>query len=105
MTPGTTSRVVNAYGATFDFAFVSLLSRVDLPTLGSPMSTTVASPDFFTSKPMALPGTPGLLLLLFLPQLCEFASEQAYVVLGLLVDLRPVDVVLYLLDLLRYAQT
>ena len=49
MSPGTTSRVVKWYAATFDFALVSLLSRVDLPTLGRPISTTVPSPDFLTS--------------------------------------------------------
>src|SRR5216684_9072315 len=48
--PGTTVSVVNAYDATFDFAFVNLFRIVDLPTLGRPMRTTVASPPFLISK-------------------------------------------------------
>src|SRR5947199_10247122 len=48
--PGTTVKVVNAYEATLDFAFVSLFRIVDLPTLGRPIRTTVASPPFRTSK-------------------------------------------------------
>src|SRR6266581_7948409 len=50
MIPGTTVSVVNAYEATFDLALVNLLRMVDLPTLGSPMRTIVASPPFLTSK-------------------------------------------------------
>src|SRR5438093_9734021 len=48
--PGTTVSVVKAYAATFDFAFVNLFRIVDLPTLGRPMRTTVASPPFLISK-------------------------------------------------------
>ena len=44
----------------------------------------------------------GVLLFLLVPQFCKLTSEQAYVVLRLLVDLRLVYVVFYLLDLLRY---
>ncbi len=49
--PGTTVRVVNWYDPTLDFAFVSLFSRVDFPTLGSPIRTTVPFPVLLTSKP------------------------------------------------------
>src|SRR5437879_13193306 len=43
--PGTTVRVVKAYAATFDLAFVNRFRIVDLPTLGRPMRTTVRSEE------------------------------------------------------------
>src|SRR5436309_11197997 len=42
--PGTGSRVVNGYGATAGVAFVSLVSRSDLPELGGPRNTTCPAP-------------------------------------------------------------
>src|SRR5581483_3660564 len=53
--PGIAVSVVNWYEATRDLAFVSLFRRVDLPTLGRPIRTTVASPAFRTSKPAFSP--------------------------------------------------
>ena len=50
-TPGTTVNVVNWNAPIADFEPVNLLSKVDFPTLGKPMNTTVASPVRFTSNP------------------------------------------------------
>jgi len=44
-------KVVNSYDATADSIGVSFVSRVDFPTDGKPIMTTVASPLFLTSKP------------------------------------------------------
>ncbi len=52
--PGTAVRVVKEYAPVLDFALVNEFNNVDLPTLGNPIRTTVASPAFLTSKP-ALP--------------------------------------------------
>ncbi len=47
--------VVKAYAPTGEFAFVSALSRVDLPTEGNPTMMTVASPLLFTENPSPFP--------------------------------------------------
>ena len=47
-TPGTTSKVVNAYDPVSLSASVKLFKSVDFPTLGNPTKATVASPAFLT---------------------------------------------------------
>ena len=53
--PGIHVRVVNAKLPASDFASVTFVIRVDLPTEGKPTNATDASPDFFTSNPLAGP--------------------------------------------------
>ena len=43
--------IVNLNAPTDDFEPVNLLRRVDFPTLGNPIKTTVASPVLLTSNP------------------------------------------------------
>ena len=53
--PGMQVSVVKAKAPASDSAPVSCEMRLDLPTDGNPTSATLASPDFFTSNPGALP--------------------------------------------------
>ena len=46
---------MNAKFPASDFASVTLVINVDLPTEGNPTRATDASPDFLTSKPLAGP--------------------------------------------------
>ena len=54
-TPGIAVRVVNEYAATSDFVLVIFERNVDLPTDGKPTKAILASPDFWTSKPVPPP--------------------------------------------------
>src|SRR3989442_9022334 len=56
-------------------------------------------------KPERTPGALRLLFLLLPLEPRQLRLQEPHVVLRLLVDLRPVQVLLYLLDLLRYSQT
>ncbi|CAI8164500.1 MAG: Uncharacterised protein [Methanobacteriota archaeon] len=53
--PGIHVSVVNAKCPISDLASVTCEIKVDLPTEGNPTNATVASPDLFTSKPLAGP--------------------------------------------------